>query len=157
MGGLGVRVEGQKNVLVDDEARPLKHPRARSFGVRPPEDVRLVTPSRAGAEGYTELFFEGGRAQHFAWSSPELAARHPEFVRAPDESARDGAGLLLSALFRDTAWVGEHLSLRADEARELTRSVALLELEDARRCCARLEYALALGDSTACARRLRKT
>lgn len=148
MEGLGVRVGTQNNINVDDEARPLKKPRAACFGVRPPEDVRLVMAGRAGADSYTEFFFEGGRAQQFGWTSRELASRHPEFIHAPDESARDGAGFLLSGLLHDAAWVGEHLHLRANEANGLAGSVALLELEAARRCCAELQYALALSESS---------
>lgn len=144
---LGVRSESQKNLLIE-EGRKRKDGCAACFALKPPEEVRLVTGAEAGAESCRSLFFEAGRAQHFAWVSTETAARHPEFVYAPDTAARDGAGFLLAGLLRDADWVGERLGLRETEASALARSFALLDLEDTRRACAGLQYARALCEST---------
>jgi hypothetical protein len=143
-GELGVGRQG--NVQIDDDARPGKSARTACFGVSPPGEVRLVVGDRSGCASYLKLFEEGGRALQLAWSSAETAARHPEFVHAPDEAARDGAGLLLASLLRDAAWAGERLSLRAADAGELARSVALLDMAEARRCCAGVQYARVLCD-----------
>jgi hypothetical protein len=149
MAGLGVKVEQQHHVRIDSGERPGSKPHAACFGVEPPSEIYLVEGAAGGgASSYVEFFFEAGRAQHFAWSSAETASRYPEFIHATDEAARDGAGFLLAGLFRDEAWVGEHLNLRPVEARELARSVALLELEGARRDCAAMRFAIASDEAS---------
>lgn len=146
---LNIKLERQTNVRVDVEARTRKNLLAHCFGLEPPKDVRLFADSEAtGAAAYSSLFYAGGQAQHFAWTSKDLAARHPEFVHAPDTATRDGAGRLLASLFRDAEWAAERLNLRATDARELARAVALLDLEDTRRACAGLRHALALDAAT---------
>ena len=148
LAGLGVRLDRQTNLRIDEALRQGMRARAACFGVGPPDDVRLLAGSeREGAPAYVKFFFEGGRAQNFVWTSRETASRHPELVHAPDESAREGAGFLLAGLLRDAAWASEHLPLRPSEAREVASSLALLELADARLSCARLRYALALDSA----------
>lgn len=143
--GLGLRAGGRRGVRIDDEERPAKSLRPACFGVRPPEEVLLVLGAeREGAAPYLDFFFEAGRAQHFAWSSQEMAARHPEFIHAPDDAVRAAAGFLFRGLFRDAAWAGEALGLRASDAEALARGVALLDLWDVRRSRAGLRWALAL-------------
>jgi hypothetical protein len=80
--------------------------------------------------------------------SRELAARHPEFIYAPDGATREGFGLLFRLLFCDTAWLGERRGLRASETEEIAHAFTLVEMHDARLCCARLSYGLALFDAT---------
>lgn len=144
---LGVRTETQANVRVDDAARPSKAWQPACFAVNPPDDVRLVVHNQqpGGANLYRAFFHAAGRAQHFAWVSRETAARYPEFVHAPDGATAEGASLLLSGLFQDAGWLAGHGVARATEASEVARSVALLELYEARRACARLRYWLALS------------
>jgi hypothetical protein len=145
LAAMGVRVESQKNLRVEDGPRPSKHAQTACFPVSPPEDVRLVVGAReAGLDFYWQSFHEGGRAQLFAWASRDTAARHPEFVYAPDASAEEGHARLLSGLFREPSWLTEARGMRATEAAEVASHAALLELYEARRECAGLRYALAL-------------
>ncbi|MFL6229109.1 MAG: hypothetical protein ACJ741_10050 [Pyrinomonadaceae bacterium] len=137
MRGLGVRVGQQENLRVV-ESRHSEAGRARCFGVRAPEDVRLVFNARSGADFYRRFFYEAGRAQHFAWVSREVTSRHPEFVHAPDGATSAGFGFLFRALFTDRAWLTETLGLRASDAEEIARECALVELHDARRSTARV-------------------
>ncbi len=142
---LGVRVESQSNLQVDDARRPSKEARTACFAVSPPSDVRLVVGAReAGFDFYRLSLREGGRAQMFAWASRDTAARYPEFVRAPDAATEEGHGFLLAGLLREPAWLAERRGLRASEAEEVAGRAALLELYEARRECARLLHALAL-------------
>ncbi|HVF44925.1 MAG TPA: hypothetical protein VM936_18010 [Pyrinomonadaceae bacterium] len=166
LAGLGVRVESQRNLRVEDarasDAQAVQHDvyadsrvaRADSacFAVRPPEDVRLVVGSRVGGLDFQRRSFrEGGRAQVFAWASRDAAARHPEFVYAPDEATERGHGMLLSGLLTEPSWLAAQRGMRAAEAGEAARAAALLELYGARRDCARLRHALSL-DAAAGAR-----
>jgi hypothetical protein len=135
LGGAGLRVERRANLRVEESARG-EVGGVRCFGVRPPTDVRLVFHARAGADFYLNFFYEGARAEHHAWTSSDLAARHPEFVHAPDRATRAGFGFLFRALFSDRAWLTESRGVRASESDEIARSCALAELHETRRACA---------------------
>lgn len=145
LAGLGIRVESQQGLLIDDEVRPLKEARTACFAVSPPRDVRLVFGARtSGPDFYRQTFREGARAQMFAWTSRDTAARHPEFVRAPDTATEEGHAILLSGFFGEPSWLAATHGLRATEARETAHFSALLDLYETRRACARLHYALAV-------------
>lgn len=162
LAGLGVRVESQRNLRVED-ARPsdardeqddahagarVAHADSACFAVRPPEDVRLIVGAREGGLDFQRRGLrEGGRAQVFAWASRDAAARHPEFVYAPDASSESGHALLLSSLFAEASWLAARRGMRATEAGEVARAASLLELYEARRDCARLRHALAVDAS----------
>lgn len=148
MSGLGIRTETQRNIRVDDAARPSKKTRPRCFGLDVPDEVALVFDPQKGERGlFREFFHQAGVAQLFAWSSRETARKYPEFVYAPDAATREGYGLLFEGLFRDAAWVAEHFGLRPSEASEVRRAFALADLYDARRACAGLRYCLALREA----------
>ncbi len=148
LGGLGTRVEKQPNLLVDDEARPLKKAHSACFAVDPPDEVRLVVNvTQRGAAFYQNFFKQVGRAQHLAWSSRDFAARHPEFIHAPDGTTCEGFAFLFSYLFLDAAWLSEYKGLRETSAREVARQFALLEMHDVRLNCAQLRYQIALHDA----------
>ncbi|MDT7541184.1 MAG: hypothetical protein QOE33_1088 [Acidobacteriota bacterium] len=135
LGVAGLRVERRANLRVEESARD-EVGNAHCFGVRPPADVRLVFHARAGADFYLNFFYEAARAEQHAWTSSDLAARHPEFIHAPDRATRAGFGLLFRALFSDRAWLAEARGVRASEAEEIARHCALVELHDTRRSCA---------------------
>lgn len=159
LAGLGVRVESQRNLRVED-ARPInsqdEQQDARAYGraartdsacfaLRPPEDVRLVLGSHEGGLDFQRRGLrEGGRAQVFAWASRDAAARHPEFVYAPDAATEEGHAMLLSSLLAEASWLAARRGMRATEAVEVARAASLSELYEARRDCARLRHALAL-------------
>ncbi|HEU4596998.1 MAG TPA: hypothetical protein VFS10_17840, partial [Pyrinomonadaceae bacterium] len=148
LAGLGVRLEAQPNLRLDEEARPAKRLRSACFAVAPPEDVRLVVGAAGGGAAWQrESFHEGGRAQAFAWVSRELAGRYPEFVHSPDGASVEGQAFLFSGLFRDAGWLGGQRRMRATEAREAAGLLALVELHDARRECASLRHSLAFAES----------
>ena len=145
LAGLGVRAGSQPNLRIDEEPRAGKRDDSACFAVAPPGDVRLVIGAHAGGlEFQRRSFFEGGRAQMFAWASRETSRRHPEFVHAPDRATEAGHGLLLSSLLREPAWLAARRGTRAAEAEEAARASALLDHYAARRACASVLHALAV-------------
>lgn len=159
LAGLGVRVESQRNLRVEDARQTnaraeqndayadvrVAHAESACFALRPPEDVRLVVGSREGGLDFQRRSLrEGGRAQVFAWASRDASARHPEFVYAPDASSESGHALLLSSLLAESSWLVGRRGIRATEASEAARVSSFLELYEARRDCARLRHALAV-------------
>ncbi|HEX8649574.1 MAG TPA: hypothetical protein VF708_01945 [Pyrinomonadaceae bacterium] len=148
MSGLGIRVEQQKNIHIDTQPRPFKNPRAACFRINPPEDVRLLVAPIGGAYDYAVLFHEVGHAQHFAWASPDLVLRHPEFVYAPDYATTEGFAFLFNHLFHDPLWLMEHRPLATEaQARAVARDRALLTMHQVRRFSAKLKYEIELHDS----------
>lgn len=141
---LGIRAGGRSSPRIEESARAGAHEpcslgnalrvgEARSFALSPPEDVRLVFAPRDGADFFRRYFFEAAWAQQLAWSSPDLAARHPEFVHAVDSSTGAGFGFLFRSLWLDETWLAEARGLGPAEAREIAASCALVEMHDARR------------------------
>ena len=138
MSGLGIRVGRQLNVRIESAVSEDEKMRAACFALNPPGDVRLVYQGEGGVNFYGAFFAAAGRAQHFAWVSPDLAARYPELIHAPDETTRAGFGLLFSGLLADAGWLAANRHVRPSVASEITRSFALVELYRARRACVRL-------------------
>jgi hypothetical protein len=148
MRGLGIRVEQQRNIHIDDETRPSKNPRAACFRIHPPDDVRLLLAPVGGVYDYTALFHEAGHAQHFGWSSRELFERHPEFIYAPDHATTEGYAFLFSHFLQDDLWLSEHRNISDPaRARELRREIALVTFHQIRRLCGKLRYEITLHDS----------
>lgn len=144
--GLGIRTQ-QRSILIDDEARPLKNPRAACFPVNPPDDVRIVVTPVGGPSDYLNLLHEAGHAQHFAWTSRELAARHPEFLHVPELSTTEAYAFLFNHLPHDAGWLTEHRNVSPTEAREIVRDLALLTAINIRRYSAKLRYEISLHTS----------
>lgn len=144
VGGLGIRVERQRNIHIDAEPRPFKNPRAACFRIDPPDDVRLLIAPVGGAYDYTVLFHEAGHAQHFGWSSRDLCRRHPEFLYAPDHATSEGYAFLFSLLFQDAGWLAEHRRVAPEQAREIVRVLSLQTCVNIRRRCASLAYEIEL-------------
>ncbi len=149
MRGLGIDIRKQGNVHIDDELRPSKHPRAACFRINPPEDVRLVVAPIGGVYDYTTLFHEAGHAQHFAWTSKQLAATHPEFVHSADYATTEGYAFLLNHLLIDPHWLKDHRhGISIEQSRKITRDLAFLTMSTIRRFCAKLNYDILLHDSS---------
>jgi hypothetical protein len=148
MRGLGIRVEQQDNIRIDDEPRPFKNPRAACLRVNPPDDVRLLLSPIGGAYDYRTLFHEAGHAQHLGWSSRELARSHPEFIYAPDYATTEGYAFLFQHLFLDSFWLRERWpNLSAEQTSDVVRTLSLRTACTVRRFCAKLKYEIALHDS----------
>lgn len=148
MRGLGIKVAQQPNIQIDDETRPLKNPRAACFSINAPDDVRLLLAPIGGVYDYTALFHEGGHAQHFGWTSRELAARYPEFIHRPDYATTESYAFLFNHLFLDPAWLAEHRpNINERQARGISCDIALRVAYIVRRLCAKLSYDLELHDS----------
>ena len=144
MNNLGISVEKQANVHVNDAPPSSELKRTHCYATHPPDDVRLLIVATNGAEQFVTLLREAARAQYFGWVSPDLAARHPEFVYAPDEATHVGFACLFASLFHDTTWAGEHLGLGEREAGRIARTLALIEAHEVRRCAALLGVELDL-------------
>ena len=96
--GLGVDLDGQENVHLDVENRPLKDPRAFCVPIEVPDKVMLVIKPTGGADDWSALFHEAGHAEHFAHTSSSLSV---EEKRLGDNAVTEGWAMLLEHLTDD--------------------------------------------------------
>jgi hypothetical protein len=135
MAGLGIKVDTQRNIIIDSEARPRKNPRAFCMPITIPDDVRLVIRPVSGQSDYQSLLHESGHAQHFAWASAQLP---PEFKYTGDYALTESYAFLFNHLVSDCNWLREFLGLA--DSTEFVRSVMLARLVTVRRYIAKLAY-----------------
>ncbi|HEY6331789.1 MAG TPA: hypothetical protein VI756_20850 [Blastocatellia bacterium] len=106
MEGLGINTERQNNIVIDDEARPHKAPRAFCAPIRVPDDVRLVIRPFGGQADYISFLHEGGHAQHYGWTSAALPS---EFKYTGDPALTETYAFLFNHLPSDALWLEEFL------------------------------------------------
>lgn len=140
LGDLGVDLDEQRRtgaVVVDDEQRPNKSPRAFCSPIEVPGKVMLVIQPMGGADDWRALFHEAGHAEHFAHTSAELPV---ESRRMGDNAVTEGWAMLFQHLTDEPAWLNRRLTFpRADE---YAKEGATTLLFFVRRYCAKLLYEL---------------
>jgi hypothetical protein len=139
LGGLGIELSGQTNVHVDAESRRTKSPRAFCSTPRVPGEVHLVIAPRGGRDDYEALFHEGGHAEHYAGTDPDLAF---EFRHLGDNSVTESFAFLMQHLTEDRDWL--RLRLRLDDPEPVAAHSRATKLIFLRRYAAKLAYELAL-------------
>jgi hypothetical protein len=137
--GLGIKVEKQSNLELDDEPRPGKRGDAFCAPVRVPDEVKLVLNPAGGPADYQALLREAGRAERFAWTSRGL---HPEFRYGGDAATLDCFAFLFNHLVHDEVWLADHLGFTA--AGGFLHRLAVHKLLAVRRAAAQLTYEVEL-------------
>jgi len=133
----GIRTDQQPNVHIDTVLESSGEERSICFGIKPPEEVRLVGAISRQASDVQNFIGCAGRAQAYAWTSTELVARHPEFVYTPDRATNYAYYFLFRSLLQDEQWIGEHFVFASTTNSTAARAFALLDSHDARRSAAR--------------------
>jgi hypothetical protein len=139
LGDLGIRLEDQRNVVLDLEARPTKSPRAFCSPIEVPERVMLVMQPIGGPEDWHALFHEAGHTEHFAHTSPLLKI---EERKLGDDAVTEGWAALFDLLVADPAWLARQLDF--PRPRDYASDFAAINLFFARRYSAKLLYELEL-------------
>jgi hypothetical protein len=132
---LGIALDKQNNVGIDDVQRPRKHPRSVCVPIRVPEEIKLSLSLHGGPIDYQTMLHEGGHAQHYAWASSTLPV---EFKFAGDPAVSEGYAFLFQHLMLDPLWLDELLDLTIDE--EFITLSWLHKLFHVRRYAAKLNY-----------------
>ena len=135
MDGLGIKTETQENILIDDEPRARKNPRAFCAPIRIPSEIRLVIRPFGGQSDYLAFLHEAGHAQHYAWTSSSLP---PEFKYTGDAALTETYAFLFNHLPADPAWLSAVLSF-PDNA-DFIRATMLAKLVTVRRYAAKFIY-----------------
>jgi hypothetical protein len=132
---LGVDLDGQENVHLDVENRPLKDPRAFCVPIEVPEKVMLVIKPTGGPDDWRALFHEAGHAEHFAHTSASLSV---EDRRLGDNAVTEGWAMLLEHLTDEPGWLTRMLDFPRPQDYAAEGGAVLVYF--VRRYCAKLLY-----------------
>lgn len=135
MQGLGIKIDRQKNIVIDSEERPRKNPRAFCAPVVVPDEIKLVIRPVGGQSDYQAMLHEGGHAQHYAWTATELS---PEFKYTGDYGLTETFAFLFDHLPLENEWLAQLLNFR--QSRDYIRNSKLSRLLMTRRYAAKLIY-----------------
>jgi hypothetical protein len=108
LGGLGIDLDSQGNVIVDAGERPTKDPRAFCSPVRVPEEIYLVIAPVGGRDDYEALFHEAGHTEHFAHVEPGMPF---ERRYLGDNSFTEAFAFLFQYLVESPAWLSDVLGV----------------------------------------------
>jgi hypothetical protein len=144
MEGLGIRTEYQSNILIDDEPRPHKSPRAFCAPIRVPEEVRLVIRPFGGHADYISFLHEAGHAQHYGWTAAGLPS---EFKYTGDSALTETYAFLFNHLPSDPVWLETFLGFAG--AGDFIKSSILTRLFTVRRYAGKFIFELGLHSGTA--------
>lgn len=136
---LGIDLNAQSNVIVDQALRPTKSPRAFCAPVRVPEEVYLVIKPIGGRDDYETLLHEAGHVEHYAHVDRSLAV---EARRLGDNSVTEAFAFLFQYLAADENWLGRCLGIADPEP--ITAQAKAVKLVFLRRYAAKLVYELEL-------------
>ena len=135
LAGLGIDLDGQKNVRLDLENRPTKTPRAFCVPIEVPDDVVLVIKPTGGADDWAALFHEAGHAEHFAHTNGALPVEHK---RLGDNAVTECWAMTLERLTDTAGWLSRMLDF--PRPREYQAEGAAILLYFTRRYCSKLLY-----------------
>ncbi|MGZ5325529.1 MAG: hypothetical protein ACXWEL_02715 [Solirubrobacterales bacterium] len=139
MAGLGIDLEGQRNVHLDTEVRPTKSPRAFCATPRVPEEVYLVVRPVGGREDFAALFHEGGHTEHYANTEAALPLAHRQLG---DNAVTESFAFLFEHLTEDPEWLRSRLAI--EDHGPVVRHARAVKLVMLRRYAAKIAYEVEL-------------
>ncbi|HZS10370.1 MAG TPA: hypothetical protein VFD58_36410 [Blastocatellia bacterium] len=137
--GLGIRTWQQSNIQLDDRPSPRKRPRPFCSPIQIPDEIKLVINPGGGPFHYQGFLHEAGRAQHFAWTSPNL---YPEFRYSGDAAVTETYAALFQYLLLDEKWLAQMPGFH--ESAEFRQTLAVHKLMRARCHAAMIKYEVEL-------------
>lgn len=140
---LGLDLAGREGVLLDEEARPGKDPRALTLPVQVPRDVRVAWIPAPGAEPMRALLNEMGAAAFYS----RITSTRVEFRRLGTVTVRAWADLF-EELTGDPAWLALRSGSPQSHIGRMVQAAAVGRLHDARRLAARLLVEIGRGRGT---------
>ncbi|MBM3706125.1 MAG: hypothetical protein FJW66_06335 [Actinobacteria bacterium] len=142
---MGIDIDRQPNIILDVEDRKNKTPRAFCAVVRVPGEIYLVVMPRGGQDDFEAIFHEGGHAEHFAHTKPDLEF---EYRLLGDNAITEGYAFSLEHLMQSMAWLVNFLKMAPDDAAEFVYFSNIIKLWFCRRYAAKLHYELILHDES---------
>jgi len=140
LAGLGIDLDSQENLRVDDRDIDTKVPRAVCFSVRIPEDIRLSIKPIGGKDDYSSLFHEMGHGQHFANTKTPIW----EFQELGSNAVTEGYAYLFEYMPENPLWIEDNLSMPAADKAKYLEHCRFAKLYMLRRYMAKFLYEVKL-------------
>lgn len=145
LSGMGIDVESQSNIYLDVEERESKTSRAFCSPVKVPYEIYLVVMPSGGQDDYESMFHEGGHAEHFGNTNPDLDF---EYKYLGDNAVTEGYAFCFEHLMQNKNWLVDLVRVSPEDAEEFIYFSSLLKLWFLRRYAAKLKYELILHSNT---------
>ena len=105
--GLNLTTAAGTEIVIDDEQREKKEPRAACYQMTVPDDVRITVKPTGGIPDFETFFHEGGHAMHFANTTvPEW-----EFQQLGSNAVTEGYAIFLENIWGDYNWLLKYREL----------------------------------------------
>ncbi|MFN3476606.1 MAG: hypothetical protein ACK4Z6_03495, partial [Candidatus Methylomirabilales bacterium] len=130
-------------IVLDDEPRPHKSPRAFVAPWKVPDRIIIVIRPMGGFSDYEAYLHELGHALHYAYTDAALPV---EFRRLGDPSVTEAYAFLMEGLLLEEGWLQRFLDLK--RSLDFLRLAFLHRLYLLRRYAAKLVYELLLHDGS---------
>lgn len=140
LSGIGIYLEEQESISIDDSHRAEKDPRAVTYIVEIPDDIRVLVKPSTGLDDYASLFHETGHAEHYANCTEERY----ELQIMGDGGVSETYAFLFEDLLSDYRFLTEEFSIPDLEARGIVYCQLFSDLYSLRYYIALLNYELAL-------------
>ncbi len=142
---MGIDLEKQENIHLDVESRKNKSPRAFCSTVKVPSEIYLVVMPTGGQDDFEAMFHEGGHAEHFGGTSPDLDF---EYRYLGDNAVTEGYAFTLEHLMQSRDWMMNYIGLDREEASEFVYFSNNIKLWFCRRYAGKLKYEISLHDGS---------
>ncbi len=139
LAGLGIDLDAQHDIRIDDAPLPRKNPRAVCFPIVVPTDIRLSVKPLGGVGDYEALFHESGHAEHYA----HTRTPYFEFQQLGDAAPTEAYAFVLEDLVENPLWLRERVGLSGRALDSFVYGAAVRKLYLLRRYAGKLLYELA--------------
>jgi hypothetical protein len=136
LAGMGIDLEKQTNIRIDDAPLPKKNPRAVCFAIAVPGDIRLSVKPLGGVSDYEALFHESGHAEQWAHTQSEIW----EFQQLGGNATTEAYAFVLEDLLENPRWLEEKVGLTGDKLDAFVRGAAVRKLYMLRRYAGKLLF-----------------
>jgi hypothetical protein len=136
LAGMGIDLEKQPNIRIDDAPLPKKNPRAVCFAIVVPRDIRLSVKPLGGVSDYEALFHESGHAEHWAHTQTEAF----EFQQLGGNATTEAYAFVLENLLENPRWLEEKVGLTGDKRDAFVHGAAVRKLYMLRRYAGKLLF-----------------
>ena len=122
---MGFDIENNENILIEYEDRPEKEPRAATYTLSVPDDIRVNLKPSGGLDDYKTAFHEFGHALHFAYTDPALPY---EFRHLGTNAVTETYAFLLERMFLNRNFLIEECGMPEVEVDEYLNHTLFTEL-----------------------------
>lgn len=132
---MGLSMNGEGNIKIDTDDRPLKTPRAFCAPISVPDNIVLVIMPQGGLSDYQSFLHELGHSMHYAHVDATLPMENRYLG---DNSVTESFAMLFDHLTLNKQWLKK--VARMDNPKDYLIMANLLELYMLRRYCAKFIY-----------------